>query len=99
MKKQQISKYELNLQVLIKREGDVFVAYTPALDIATFGKTESKAKKSFNELVSTFFEEFLDSPRELEEVLTLQGWQKQKNTWQPPVVTNITQNVQVNMAV
>jgi len=99
MNKKRIAKLQVGLPVLIKKEGDVYIAYTPALDISTYNTTISKAKKSFDELVTAFFEEFIDSPRELEEVLVLQGWQKQNNSWQPPKITNFVQNVQVNMAV
>jgi predicted RNase H-like HicB family nuclease len=98
MRKKHIAKLNVSLPVLIKKEGEVFVAYTPALDISTYGKSESKAKKSFDELVQTYFEEFVDNPRALEEVLESLGWVKHKDNWQPPRVTSIMQDVRVSLA-
>lgn len=97
MPHKRIDKLEVSFPVLIKKESNVFVAYTPALDISTYGRTENKAKKSFDELVSVFFEEFADNPAGLKEVLMSLGWQKQRSGWQPPKITNIMQDVQVSV--
>ena len=66
MRNKKITQLNVNLPVSIKREGGVFVAYTPALDISTYGNTKGEAKKSFNELVTVFFEEFVDNPDALQ---------------------------------
>lgn len=97
MRKSKIHKLNVGLPVSIKKEGGVYVAYTPALDISTFGKTKGDAKKSFAELVSVFFEEFIDNPDGLDIVLQGLGWTKQNNNWRPPEVVNITQDVSVSI--
>lgn len=96
--KKQIAKLDMSFPVLIKKEGSVYVAYTPALDISTYGKSESKAKKNFDELVQTYFEEFIDEPRALEEVLESLGWVKRRSSWHQPKITNTVQDVRVSLA-
>ena len=58
----------IKIPVQIIRENDDFVAYTPALDISTCGKSLEEAKKSFDELVGIFIEETIKMGT-LEEVL------------------------------
>ena len=36
-------------------QGTDYVAYTPALDISTFGKSKKEAQQNFEELVNVFF--------------------------------------------
>lgn len=95
--KKKITQLQVGLPVAIRQEGSVYVAYTPALDISTYGRTKGEAKKSFNELVTIFFEEFTDNPDALEIVLDSLGWTKQKNNWQPPKIETITQDVRVSI--
>ena len=76
-------KFSLPLSVL--KEGDSFIAYTPALDLSTAGDTFEEAQKNFVEAVNLFFEELLKMGT-INEVLTGLGWQKQNNTFLPPVV-------------
>lgn len=83
MKKQAINGVDFNLPVSIFLQGGVYVAYTPALDISTVGKSKAEARKNFEELVNVFFSEFEDA-RELAEVLESLGW-AEKTAWQPPV--------------
>lgn len=77
----------LNLPVIILKEGDVFVAYTPALDISTVGKTFEQAEQRFDELVTIFFEE-LSEAGTTEEVLLDLGWTEKKKEFTPPVVVS-----------
>lgn len=60
----------MNLQVDFIKEGDTYIAYSPALDISTCGETFEKAQKGFEELVRIFFAELIKMGT-LEEVLTL----------------------------
>lgn len=94
-----IAKLDINMPVALIKEGSVYVVWTPALDIATSGRTEHEAKKNFDELVGIFFEEFVDNPSGLEVVLESLGWTKQQKKWAPPKVTNSIQNISVNMAI
>lgn len=83
---------KVNLPVDFLREGNKFIAYSPALDIATCGDSFEEAKKRFEELVSLFFEELLRKGT-LEEVLREYGWEKVENKWNPPVYITHTQHL------
>ena len=78
-------KTEYRLPVMILKEGANFIAYTPALDLSTQGKTLEEVKQRFSEIVEIFFEELITAGT-LPEVLTSLGWRKKANSWQPPVV-------------
>jgi predicted RNase H-like HicB family nuclease len=73
------------LPVTIFREGNAFVAYTPALDLSSAGNTEEEAKKMFAESVETFFEELIELGT-LDSVLKDLGWTKSHGAYQPPEV-------------
>ena len=66
------------------REKDSFIAFTPALDLSTCGRTLEEAKKNFAEALVIFFEECLRMGT-LNDVLESCGWVKsRKNGWEPP---------------
>ncbi len=84
MRKEEYSvSVDLPLQII--KEGNVFVAYCPALDIATQGDTLPEAQKMFNEFVSIFIDELIEMGT-LEKVLFELGWKKisRGNRWEPP---------------
>ncbi len=85
MLKEVLKKVDFELPVSVFRQGDVFVAYTPTLDMSTYGSSKVEARKNFAELVDTFFSSF-DDARELALVLESLGWTKTKTTWQPPEI-------------
>ncbi|OGM94780.1 hypothetical protein A2524_02745 [Candidatus Wolfebacteria bacterium RIFOXYD12_FULL_48_21] len=78
---------QMQLPVSILREGKLFVAYTPALDLSTAGKTHAEAQKRFQEAVEIFFAE-ISKRGTVDEVLGELGWQKVKTKWIPPVVVS-----------
>lgn len=75
------------MPVTILKEGKRFVAYTPALDLSTSGKTYDEVKKRFEEIVNIFVEELVKNDT-LDQVLRDMGWREIKNRWQPPVVVS-----------
>lgn len=86
------------LPVSILKEGDSFIAYTPALDLSTAGDTFEDAQKNFSEAVNIFFEELAEMGT-ISEVLEGLGWQKQNNTFMPPVViANQTESFSIPLA-
>jgi len=76
---------EVKLPVSVLREDKKYVAYTPALDLSTSGKSYDEAKKRFNEIVNVFFEELIRKDT-LGEVLRGLGWKRVQAKWDPPVV-------------
>lgn len=76
-----------NLSVVITKQGKRFVAYTPALDISTSGKTEKEAKSRFIELANLFLEEIVEAGT-ASEVLSELGWKKVQKQWAPPKIVS-----------
>lgn len=98
MKKVNGSNYKLNfsLPVSILKEDKCFVAYSPALDLSTSGKTFEQAKKRFDEVVEIFFEELLEKGT-LDKVLKELGWKNIEKEWLPPVlISQAIENFQVS---
>lgn len=71
MKKKMGIKAELEL--LMMKQGDTFVAYFPALDISTCGDTFEEAAKRAEDLPEIFFEETMKHGT-LHEALEDLGW-------------------------
>lgn len=80
-------RFEISLPVSILREEDAFIAYTPALDLSTSGKSYEEAKRRFIEIVEIFFEEIIKKGA-MEEVLQNLGWSKREKQWMPPLVVS-----------
>jgi hypothetical protein len=78
---------KFNLSVAVIKEGDKFVAYSPALDLSTCGKTAKEAKKRFCEAVGLFFEEIIKRGS-FEDVLVDLGWKKKNSVWNPPKIVS-----------
>lgn len=81
------SKIEFNLPVSILKEGSVFVAYSPALDISTVGNSFEEAQRRFEEAVEIFFEEIVEN-KTLEAALSELGWQRENERMIPPIVVS-----------
>lgn len=73
------------LSVTFLKEGRQFIAYSPALDLSTCGKTLDVARQRFAEASLLFFQE-LRREGTLEEVLTGLGWTKRNESFTPPLV-------------
>ena len=78
---------QFKLPVSFLKERRRFVAYTPALDLSTSGKTLGEAKRRFEEISMLFFEELIRKGT-LEEVLSELGWHKVKKEWKSPVIVS-----------
>lgn len=76
---------EVKLQVSFLREGERYIAYAPALDLSTSGKSYAQAQKRFDEIAHLFFEELIKKGT-LEEVLSDLGWRRVQAQWNPPMV-------------
>lgn len=63
----------VNLEMLIFKEDDTFIAYAPALDISAFGDTEEKAKDEFNQTMLSYLNYCLNK-KTLFKDLQAHGW-------------------------
>ena len=76
------------LPVIFLKEDETIIAYTPALDLSSCGRTIEEAKANFEQAVKIFFRECTKRGT-LENVLLSLGWKKtaaRPQTWQPPEV-------------
>lgn len=78
-----------NLPVSIFREGNIYVASTPVLDLSTSASTYEEVKKRFEEIVGIFLEE-VSKQGTLDENLKNLGWRKVRKEWTSPVVVSQT---------
>jgi hypothetical protein len=84
--------HSIKLTVNFIKEGKHVVAYAPALDISSVGKTEAHAKERFLELVRIFWND-ISERHVVGEVLTELGWTNVSTQstpqWVPPSVTSV----------
>ena len=91
------NKLLFNLPVVITKQNKRFVAYTPALDIATSGKSQKEVRARFVELANIFFEEIIAAGT-VNDVLSELGWRKVQKKWSPPQVIS-SQSIGLQMPV
>ena len=83
------------LSVIFLREGDSFIAYSPALDLSTSASSFEKTRSRFIEAAKIFFEEVIKKET-LDEVLQELGWQKHNKEWRPPlIVSQETESIRI----
>ena len=80
--------FSYKLPVSITKQGKRFVAYTPALDISTSGKSIKNVQERFQEIANLFLEEIFNSGN-ANEVLSELGWQKVQKRWNPPKIISV----------
>lgn len=71
----------ISVKIEIFKEGDVYVALSPELNVSSFGETVDEAKKSFKEAVEAFVEE-CQTMGTIEEVLEESGFSRINNSWE-----------------
>ncbi len=67
-----------NLSVFMFKEGDVFHAYCPELDLVGYDKTESGARKSFEWVLKDYLDYTIKNGT-LEQDLLNHGWRKRRS--------------------
>lgn len=72
-----------SIPVIFLKEGDYYIAYTPAFKLSTCGKTFEQAQKRFSEAVDIFVKE-IEKKDTLNEILLECGWTKIHKRLQPP---------------
>ena len=88
----------IKLTVNFIKERKQVIAYAPALDMSTVGKSQKHAKQRFEELVRIFWND-ISERHVVDEVLTELGWTKvsiqNKPQWVPPSVTSVDLQIPV----
>ena len=89
---------EVVLDVIVYKDGDMFYAYAPALDIAGYGDNQEKAKASLNIMLEEYFR-YACEEHTLEEDLRQHGWKEaarlQENFSSPSFMTLLRKNRQL----
>lgn len=90
------SSISLRVPVYIFIEDGIHVAYTPALELSSYGQSIDDAKKAFEEAVDIFFEE-TSQQGTLEKVLLSLGWQLQQKPKaiykEPPITKSLSERL------
>jgi len=76
-----VNSVSLTVQFIKHKDG--VIAYAPALDLSTVGKTLKKAQLMIHEAVDVFLEELIERGT-LAEVLSGLGWICRRSSWTPP---------------
>lgn len=71
---------QVKLPVVIWREDDQYVAYTPALELSSFGCSEKEAMKNFEEALQLMLETAM-SRDSLIDMLESYGWELEEDNW------------------
>ncbi len=71
---------DISVRIEIFKEGDVYVALSPELNVSSFGETIEDAKKSIKEAIEAFLEE-CERMKTIEEVLEESGFSKINSLW------------------
>ena len=82
-------KLEIDLTLQTWKEGDMYVSYTPELDVSSCGKTVDESRKNIHEAIGLFLEE-AETMGTLEEILGESGFIQEKGVWRKPqMVTTV----------
>jgi len=79
--------YRISLEIKVFKEGDVYVALCPELNVSSYGDDIESAKESLREALEAFLEE-CEEMGTLQEVLEDAGFVKEKESWilEEPVI-------------
>jgi predicted RNase H-like HicB family nuclease len=84
---------KIKYSVMVFKEGDSYVAYTPQLDLSSCGDTPTKARRMLGEAVDLFLEE-VENMGTLEDILQESGFGREKDMWvSPPLVEIATEEI------
>lgn len=75
-------KQQIVVRAEVFREGNLYVALCPDLDVSSFGETIEEAKQSLNEALAAFIEE-CEAMGSLAEVLEEAGFARRNGSWLP----------------
>lgn len=72
---------KVSIRIEIFKEGDVYVALSPELNVSSFGETIEDAKSSIKEALEAFLEE-CEKMGTLKDILEESGFSKINNSWE-----------------
>jgi len=72
---------KISLKIEIFKEGDMYVALSPELNVSSFGETVEDAKRSIKEALEAFIEE-CERMGTLEDILEESGFLRVNDSWE-----------------
>ena len=72
-----------NIPIIYLKEGEAFICYSPAFDLAAHGDSFEDAERSFAKTLKLFVEQ-VTKKGTWEDVLREYGWEKVRHEWTPP---------------
>ena len=73
-----MSNYSIRVEIF--KDGDVYVAWSPELNVSSFGETIEEAKSAIREAIEAFVEE-CEAMGTLKDVLEEAGFTKDMDVW------------------
>lgn len=89
-----LNELGVEIPITILKEGSLFIAHSPALDLMTQGDSVQDAKRMFAEAAALFIEECVRM-KTLDDVLFELGWEKIHNEWHPPSFEQTSERVRM----
>ena len=86
------STIQSTLDVIVTKEGKYYVAFSPALQLSSYGDTPKEAQSAFDEALEIFFEE-TSAKGTLERELISLGWTLSKANYLSPYLPAETMNM------
>jgi predicted RNase H-like HicB family nuclease len=78
--------HNLSFTVQLFKEGDLYVAHVPELDVSSCGETREKARANIQDAVRGFIEAAEDQGT-LDEILEEAGYERIGSDWKAPEVS------------
>lgn len=89
-----INELGAEIPVTILKEGSIYIAHSPALDLTTQGDSVQDAKRMFAEAAALFIEACVQM-NTLNEVLGELGWERVDGAWVPPSFEQTSERVRM----
>ena len=77
------ARIKANIPLIHLKEGETFICYSPAFDLAAHGDSFEDAEQSFVKTLKLFIEQ-VTKKGTWNKVLEEYGWEKVKKEWNPP---------------
>ena len=84
-----------NIPIIHLKEGDTFICYSPAFDLAAHGDSFEDAEQSFAKTLKLFVGQ-VTQKRTWDKVLEEYGWEKIKKEWTPPrIISQSSKDIEI----
>ena len=86
--------HDISYTVHTFKEGEIYVAYVPELDLSSCGATNDEARKNIRDAVQGFLETSAEMGT-LEEILEEAGYAQEGDSWRAPEFVSLDRMVAI----